>query len=234
VTDFDRDYYSRIYRHRRWRHRGDHPTLYRSIIRLLRSSGSGARLLDVGCGEGQLLRRAQKYFDVHGVDVSEAGVEAARDALGRDVAEVASATALPFADGAFDVVTCLDVLEHIDDPLVPLREISRVLAHGGTFLFSTPNPSSLGHRLKGERSFIYRDDSHVSVLPPAQWRATVAAAGFTVVSDGTDTLWDVPYVRWVPTQVQRVFFLLLAHAMWAVRPFYPWSLGENYVCLCRK
>ena len=62
----------------------------------------------------------------------------------------------------------------------------------------------------------------------------VAAAGFAVVSDGTDTLWDAPYGRWLPAQAQRVFFLLLAHAMWAVRPFYPWSLGENYVCLCRK
>jgi SAM-dependent methyltransferase len=233
VSGFDHEYYARLYRHRRWRHRGDRPTLYRSIIRLLRSSG-GSRLLDVGCGEGQLLRRAQKHFDVHGVDVSEAGVAAARAALGREVAQVASAAQLPFADGAFDVVTCLDVLEHIDDPLVVLREIHRVLADGGAFLFSTPNPTSLGHRLKGKQSFIYRDDSHVSVLPPAQWRAVVAVAGFTVVSDGTDTLWDAPYVRWLPAQAQRVFFLLLAHSMWAVRPFYPWSLGENYVCLCRK
>jgi 2-polyprenyl-3-methyl-5-hydroxy-6-metoxy-1,4-benzoquinol methylase len=233
VSEFDHEYYARQYRHRRWRHRGDHPTLYASIIRLLLRAG-GSHLLDVGCGEGQFLRRAQKHFDVYGVDVSEAGVAATRAALGEDRAQVASATTLPFSSSTFDVVTCLDVLEHLDDPLVSIREIHRVLEDGGLFFFSTPNPRSLGHRLKGKESFIYRDDSHVSVLSPEQWRAAVASVGFTVLSDGTDVLWDAPYLPWLPAKAQRVFFLLPSHALWAVRPFYPWSLGENYVCLCRK
>jgi SAM-dependent methyltransferase len=230
---FEDGYYERQYGVRRWRRRGDRPLLFRSLLRQLRP-WSGGRLVDVGCGEGQFLRRASPRFEAHGVDISVEGVQLARSVTGLETIQVASALELPFPDGFSSVVTCLDVLEHLDQPDAALREFARVLQPGGALVMSTPNPASLGHRLKGEQSHIYRDKTHISVRPAGAWRASLEESGFAVVRDGTDTLWDAPYVRRVPVRLQWLFFIGLAQLMWAARPMFPWRLGENYVCLARK
>jgi 2-polyprenyl-6-hydroxyphenyl methylase/3-demethylubiquinone-9 3-methyltransferase len=53
--------------------------------------------------------------------------------------EQAPAEQLPYADGSFSVIVCLDVLEHVQDVEATLREIARVLAPGGLFIFDTIN-----------------------------------------------------------------------------------------------
>lgn len=230
---FQHGYYQRYYRERPWRRRGDRPALFRSILRVLKP-WFGGRLLDVGCGEGQFLRRSARHFDASGVDVSIEGVEQARLASGLATISVATASELPFPDGSFAVVTCFDVLEHLGRPEAALAEAHRVLEPGGVIVLSTPNPSSLGRRLKGRRSFIYRDQTHVSVKRIEAWRELLATAGFEVLRDGTDTLWDSPYVPYVPNALQWIVFVGLSQLMWAVSPVYPWRIGENYVCFARK
>jgi SAM-dependent methyltransferase len=230
---YEDGYYARHYRDRPWRRRGDRPTFYRSVQRQLRSLAVGNRLLDVGCGEGQFLRRASRTFAAHGVDLSSEGVAAARAATPQAVIEIGSAMNLPFGNESFDVVTCFDVLEHLDDPRASLAEMRRVLASAGVLVVSTPNPASLGHRRKGSRSFIYRDSTHVSVKPISWWRDALRDTGFAVVDDGTDTLWDPPYVSYVPQRLQWAFCMALSHAMWLARASYPWTYGENYVAFCR-
>jgi SAM-dependent methyltransferase len=207
--------------------------LYRSLLRQLRP-WLGGRLLDVGCGEGQFLRRASRRFEAHGVDISVEGVEHARRATGLATVHLASAVELPFADGFFSVVVCLDVVEHLEQPDAALTEFARVLEPGGALVISTPNPASLGHRMKGSRSHIHRDATHVSVRSMADWRPSLATAGFDVLRDGTDTLWDTPYFERIPAWAQWPLFIGLAQLMWAMRPMYPWPLGENYVCLAQK
>jgi 2-polyprenyl-3-methyl-5-hydroxy-6-metoxy-1,4-benzoquinol methylase len=230
---FQRGYYEQQYRARAWRKRGDRPLLYRSLLRHLRP-WFGGKLLDVGCGEGHFLRRASRHFEPHGVDISVEGVALARRTSGLDTIVVGSALELPFEDGFFSVVACLDVLEHLERPEEALLEFARVLHPAGALIISTPNPASFGHRVKGSRSFIYRDETHVSVRPIAGWRHSLRMAGFAVVRDGTDTLWDTPYTQRVPARAQWLVFISLAQLMWAIRPMYPWAYGENYVCLAER
>jgi methionine biosynthesis protein MetW len=101
---------------------------------------SGHKALDVGCGDGarygSLMR--ESGVDIHGVDISEVAVQSAREHGVK--ARVASLTEpLPFADASFDLVICLEVLEHLVDPGVVVREIARVLKPGGSALLSVPN-----------------------------------------------------------------------------------------------
>ncbi|WP_058043564.1 bifunctional 2-polyprenyl-6-hydroxyphenol methylase/3-demethylubiquinol 3-O-methyltransferase UbiG [Streptomyces roseifaciens] len=105
---------------------------------------TGQRVLDVGCGGGFTTEYlASRGAVASGVDVSPALVRAARRhaaETGLDIRyAVGAGERLPFADGSFSVVTCLDVLEHVPSPGEVVREIRRVLAPGGVFLFDTIN-----------------------------------------------------------------------------------------------
>jgi len=94
--------------------------------------GPGTRLLDVGCGTGELLAdAAARGAAVSGADVAPGMASRARRAVpGADV-RVAEAEDLPWADGAFDVVSAVAVLHLVDDPAAAVAEAARVLAPGG-------------------------------------------------------------------------------------------------------
>jgi ubiquinone/menaquinone biosynthesis C-methylase UbiE len=99
-------------------------------------------VLDIGCGTGQLLRRASRHFPaatLTGVDASEDMIRVAQAAVpaGAPVSFVeAFAERLPFDDGAFDLVMTTMSFHHWADQPVALREIRRVLAPGGVFLLA--------------------------------------------------------------------------------------------------
>jgi methionine biosynthesis protein MetW len=100
----------------------------------------GNNALDIGCGEGTLAAAlASRFTHVVGVDISENAV-AATIQRGIEAKQVnLDSEPLPFADGAFDAVTCLDVLEHVFDPRISVREIARVCIPGATLVITTPN-----------------------------------------------------------------------------------------------
>jgi SAM-dependent methyltransferase len=104
--------------------------------------GSATRVLDVGCGEGQLSRLAvaRGATTVVGVDPTWAQVEVATERAGGPAYARAGAAHLPFADATFDhVVACL-VFEHIRDVDEAIAEVARVLEPGGRFAFFLNHP----------------------------------------------------------------------------------------------
>lgn len=95
------------------------------------------RILDVGCGTGANLLMLSEFGDAEGVDVSEDALAFCRE-RGLDQVKLGAAEALPYDDGTFDLVTALDVVEHLDDDLAGLREMRRVLRPGGSVLLFVP------------------------------------------------------------------------------------------------
>jgi SAM-dependent methyltransferase len=97
-----------------------------------------ARLLDAGCGTGNILRYLSGLGRAVGVDLS---AEALRFAHARTVSVArAELSSLPFADGTFDCVTSLDVIYHrwVRDDAAALAEMARVLRPGGVLLLRVP------------------------------------------------------------------------------------------------
>ena len=99
------------------------------------------RVLDVGCGEGQIARRlAASGAQVVGLDPTMAQVTEARTRGGGPVYVRAGAEALPWRDGSFDgVVVCL-ALEHVHEFECAIADAARVLVPGGTFLLVVGHP----------------------------------------------------------------------------------------------
>lgn len=95
------------------------------------------RILDVGCGTGANLLMLSKFGDAEGVDVSEDALAFCRE-RGLENVKLGAAEQLPYDDGTFDLVTALDVVEHLDDDLAGLREMRRVLRPGGRVLLFVP------------------------------------------------------------------------------------------------
>lgn len=106
------------------------------IVSEIPNPKSSISILDVGCGTGANLEMLAQFGASEGVDVSDDALEFCR-AKGLKVHK-GLAEKLPFADESFDVVTALDVVEHLDDDVAGLREMHRVLKRGGKTLIFVP------------------------------------------------------------------------------------------------
>lgn len=95
------------------------------------------RILDVGCGTGANLKMLRAYGKAEGVDISPQAVDFCRE-RGLDSVKLGAAEQLPYENGSFELVTALDVVEHLDDDVAGLREMRRVLVRDGRVLLFVP------------------------------------------------------------------------------------------------
>lgn len=148
-----------------WWHVGKRAIVYGLIERYLpfRGSRQRGRALDLGCGTGFNLDYLSRYAEPVGTDFSEEALAFCRERGHRMLCK-ADAALLPFPDGEFGIITALDVIEHLDDDLLALRELRRVLRPGGLLVISVPAYKALwsywddilGHRRRYTRSTMSR------------------------------------------------------------------------------
>jgi len=106
--------------------------------------------LDIGCGGGIITEDLASFSNnVSGIDLSQASLNTAKQHAEEAGLRInyhhGAAENLPFEDHSFDLVTCCDVLEHVDDLPKVINEISRVLKPGGTFVFDTVNRTLMSY-----------------------------------------------------------------------------------------
>ncbi len=150
-------------------------------IQRLQPKGS---LLDVGCSIGRLLDRARaRGFDVTGLELGGRAVEYARNHYGLTVRQELLERA-GLEDESLDVVTLIEVLEHLPDPREILREIHRILRPGGVLLVGVPNAASLGIAvLHGQARTFNRN--HLIFFNEETLGRMLAEEGFEVVKSMT-------------------------------------------------
>ena len=111
---------------------------YAKYADTLKPPEEGARVLDVGCGVGQVVARlAEAGYEAYGVDVSEPNIERAKKFCPR--CQLYDGRRLPFPEAHFSSVGALNVLEHVDEPEAFIKELVRVTRLGGRIVISSPN-----------------------------------------------------------------------------------------------
>ena len=101
------------------------------------SNNPNPSILDVGCGTGANLKMLAAYGQAEGVDISPQAVDFCRE-RGLDSVRLGAIEHLPYESNSFDLVTALDVVEHLDDDVAGLREMRRVLRPDGRLLVFVP------------------------------------------------------------------------------------------------
>jgi len=115
------------------------------LQRLLPEKGEGRRLLDVGCANGDLSRLfCERGYCVTGIDSCERPAVGFSETI--DFFTVDLDSGLPKMEGAFDYIICADVLEHLYDPHILLRDLRVKLAPGGKLIASLPNSGNIYFR----------------------------------------------------------------------------------------
>jgi 2-polyprenyl-3-methyl-5-hydroxy-6-metoxy-1,4-benzoquinol methylase len=133
--------------------------------------------LDVGTGVGYLLDEAKALgFEVKGVDCSGYSV-AKTNERHPGSSQVATLETADLRDASVDVVSMIDLIEHVSDPNSLLAAASRILKPGGILLINTPDATSLSRRLLRRRWFHYKYE-HILYWTPKSMRLALTKHGF--------------------------------------------------------
>ncbi len=148
---------------------------YDELLRRLERYRSTGRLYDVGCGGGFLVEVAAEHgWRAEGLEVSAAAV-----AFGRERGLTLHCGTLDEVrpeEGVHDVVTMMEVIEHVREPVALLQQVAALLRPGGALYLTTPNWGSLTRRCVG-RSWAPIGRDHILYLTPRHVRRALSRAG---------------------------------------------------------
>jgi SAM-dependent methyltransferase len=154
--------------------------IYRRDVRPALASLQAGSVVDIGCGQGALVRLLlADGYDASGIDISPEQVALARDSGLDRVCQGDYREILASRDGEIAAVTATDLLEHLrkDEVLSTFDQVARALVPGGVFVARVPNASSpFGGRIQ------YGDFTHESFFTARSIRQLAAASGFGSVT----------------------------------------------------
>ena len=156
-------------------------------------------MLDIGTGTGAFLNQMKTHFKTTGVELGSSAREYARS-IGFEVFE-APVGKLPFPAESYDVVTIIDVLEHLPDPTAAMSEIHRVLKIGGLLYIKVPNykmqvtKQNILNFLKLSKEGMMGDYIHINHFCPKSLSALANHRGFEILESGfsKSELWNLKW-----------------------------------------
>jgi len=154
-------------------------------------NGYGKVALDIGCAYGFIVELLNDLgYEAYGIDISKFAATKGKSII------LGNAEHMPFRNSSFDLITCFETIEHLNNPELMLNDVYQILKPSGVFLFSTPTPgpfSIIIHMLSYKPSLF-----HPSIRSIHQW--IKALNGFKVVAIEPYLLLPIP-----PTLFKKYF-----------------------------
>jgi len=158
-----------------------HAIFFRQQLATIEGQVKVGRLLDVGCATGFLLDEARKRgWETEGVELSEFASAYARKELKLSVFNGTLREA-KYPDGHFDAVVMDDVIEHVGDPEIEMKEVHRILRPGGVVILHTPNADSPWYAVMGKHWIHLKPGQHLYFFSPRTLTTLMKRVGFDVL-----------------------------------------------------
>jgi len=177
--------------------------------------------LDVGCGLGKLLAKAEKFYLTYGCDLSDFALKKARKISKNSILYKQDLNKLFIFKKKFDLIIAFDIYEHLKNDDLFLREASQHLKSDGFFVLKTPNLLSISKKIKGKRWFAYKDKTYINLKRPDLIKRNLRRY-FEIIKVGTDLHWDLRIFK-------PIWFILGLSKL-----FHRWAFGENIIFICQK
>lgn len=170
---FEKEYFDKVYIDYNRQNPKRKLKSYLKEILIHKNSG---KLLDIGCANGKFMKEAGKFFEVYGIDLSNHAVQYARK-QGLN-AKVAGAEKTLHKKREFDVVTMLDVIEHVPDINRALKEAGRILKSGGILVLSIPVYDKLAGKIVRK---LDKDPTHIHKQSRDFWISALRQNNFSIL-----------------------------------------------------
>jgi len=108
------------------------------VIKRYLTKNDQIKVLDIGCGSGLMLTSLDKIGETYGMDMSDEAISFSKEIFTGRVEKGALPDQLPYQENFFDLITALDVIEHIDNDVDSISAIRSLLAPGGKVVFTVP------------------------------------------------------------------------------------------------
>ena len=142
---------------------------------------SGASVLDVGANFGHFAHVCRNQFEIRAVEISPTTVKWALDNFSLSIKEGSIYDLTKLFNMKFSAVTCWDVIEHIDDPELGLRQMWEVLEPGGKLFISTPDMGAFLARIMGKYWHYLDITQHIALFNRGNLSQMLERHGFEVV-----------------------------------------------------
>jgi len=206
--------------------RRDFPARWNFWADFCRKHSSG-KLLDVGCAYGHFLRKAEKYFETYGTDISKHAINTAKTTAPETRFFIQDAEKLNFDDDFFNIITLFDILEHLENPEKCLNKCRKIAKNKALVIISVPNISDK----KDEEKWKVLDNTHRSLLYRKEWIKLIGNY-IKIESVNSDGFYNKK-IHLLPGSLNKMIVCIPGLLQYRIKKLFIPPMGENLIIIGR-